>query len=236
MADPQVDTTPEAAAPREPAALAPPGEDTAVGVEGERRAFAATDEAVGAVRHLSTVAAEATKQVAERSRQATLDVASSWRGAVEPFLAMQMEMNRWFDDQWRQAIGLGAFPALRAARPFAALSAAPMFGLPAADVKETETAYLICAELPGLTRDDVELQVRADLLLLRGQKAEEKETSGCAYRVSERLFGRFERRFPIPADVDRQAIGAAFRDGVLTVTLPKTPESAQPSAKIEIRP
>ena len=82
MADPQVDTAPEAAAPRARSAR-PPGEDTAVGVEGERRAFAATDEVVGVVRGLSTVAAEATKQVAERTRQATRDVASSWRGAVE---------------------------------------------------------------------------------------------------------------------------------------------------------
>jgi HSP20 family protein len=144
-------------------------------------------------------------------------------------------MHRWFDDLWRQATGLGAFPALRPARPFGALGAAPMLGLPPTDMKETPDAYVLSAELPGLNRDDVDIQMRGDLLLITGQKAEEKDDVGCAYRISERRFGRFDRSFPIPADVERNRIEAGFRDGVLTVTLPKTAAAAQDRTRIEIK-
>ena len=209
----------------------------------EQRSFAAgdgapngaADEAVGAARHLSELAAHATREAAERGRQAANEVATSWRGAFVPFFAMQMEMHRWFDDLWRQSTGLGAFPALRPARPFGALGAAPMLGLPPTDVKETQDAYVLSAELPGLTRDDVDIQMRGDLLLITGQKAEEKDDVGCAYRISERRFGRFDRSFPIPADVERNRIAAGFRDGVLTVTLPKAAAAAQDRTKIEIK-
>ena len=76
--------------------------------------------------------------------------------------------------------------------------------------------------------------MRGDLLLISGQKAEEKEDASCAYRISERRFGRFERGFPVPADVDRNRIAASFRDGVLTVTLPKNAAAMQDRNKIEI--
>jgi HSP20 family protein len=241
MADPQ--TTPDskggATKPREGLSpVAPAGRRP----NAEERSFAAGDggprsgahEAVEAARDLSGLAAHATREAAERGRQAASEVATSWRGAFVPFLAMQLEMNRWFDDLWRQATGLGAFPALRTARPFGALGAAPMLGLPPMDVKETQDAYVLYTELPGLTRDDVDLQTRGDLLLISGHKAEEKEDGGCAYRLSERRFGRFDRSFPIPADADRNRIAAGFRDGVLTVTLPKTRAAAEDRTRIEI--
>lgn len=202
---------------------------------GEGAPSAAADEAVGTARDLSELAAHATREAAERGRQAASEVATSWRGAFVPFFAMQMEMHRWFDDLWRQATGLGAFPALRPARTFGALGAAPMLGLPPIDVKETQDAYLLSVELPGLTRDDVDIQMQGDLLLVTGHKAEEKDDVGCAYRISERRFGRFDRSFPIPPDVDRNRIEAGFRDGVLTVTLPKTAVAAQDRTKVEIK-
>ena len=195
----------------------------------------AADEAVGAARDLSELAAHATREAAERGRQAANEVATSWRGAFAPVFAMQLEMHRWFDDLWRQAAGVGAFPALRPARPFGALGAAPMFGLPPTDMKETPDAYVLSAELPGLTRDDVDIQMRGDLLFVTGQKAEAKDDAGCAYRISERRFGRFDRSFPIPADVERSRIAAGFRDGVLTVTLPKTAAAAEDRTRIEIK-
>jgi HSP20 family protein len=241
MADPQ--TTPDsrgaATKPREGQST---GAATGPRPGAEERSFAAGDgaprgaghEAVEAARDLSELAAHATREAAERGRQAANEVASSWRGAFGPFMAMQLEMNRWFDDLWRQATGLGAFPALRPARPFGVVGAAPMLGLPPMDVKETQDAYVLRAELPGLTRGDVDLQARGDLLLISGHKSEEKEDGGCAYRLSERRFGRFDRSFPIPADVERSRIAASFRDGVLTVTLPKSAAAVQDRTNIEI--
>ncbi|MGC1304803.1 MAG: Hsp20/alpha crystallin family protein, partial [Caulobacteraceae bacterium] len=135
---------------------------------------------------------------------------------------------------WGQA-GAESFSGLRPARPFAAWSMAPLLGLPPADVKETQDAYKLCIELPGLTRADIDLQMRGDMLVVSGQKAEDRDDASAAYRVSERRFGRFERRFPIPPEVKREGIDAAFRDGVLTITLPKSAEAAREQNRIEIK-
>jgi HSP20 family protein len=200
-----------------------------------RAAGARAGDAAEAAGRVSQAAAGATREAGERGRDAIRESAESWRGAAEPFLSMQSELNHWFDDLWRQATGMGMLPSLRPSRPFAALSPAPMFGLPAVDLKETDEAYKICAELPGLKPDDIELEIKGDALVLTGHKAEEKDDHRAAYRISERRFGRFERRFPLPPDIDRERIEAAFNDGVLTVTLPRQ-ASGEPSAnRIQIR-
>ena len=217
------------------------GESSSLG-GAQERSFAASEaapqgarEAVGAAKEFSSMAARATREVGEQSRQATREAATSWQGAVEPFLGLHMEMSRWFDDLWRQAAGFGMAPALRTARPFAGLSAAPMFGLPPADLKETDKAYLLCLEVPGMTRDDIEIQIRGEALQVCGQKTQERDDASAAYRLSERRFGRFDRSFPIPPDVARDHIEAAVREGVLTVTLPKTSDAERSRTRIEIK-
>lgn len=216
---------------KEPGQAAPSSDAaTAVRTAGTRAGDAA--EAAGQV---SQAAAGATREAGERGRNALRESAESWRGAAEPFLSMQSELNHWFDDLWRQATGMGMLPSLRPSRPFAALSAAPMFGLPAVDLKETGEAYKICAELPGLKPEDIELEIKGDALLLTGHKSEEKDDHRAAYRISERRFGRFERRFPLPPDVDRERIEAAFQDGVLTVTLPRELSAERSGNRIQIR-
>ena len=198
-------------------------------VQGEARSFAQNG---GEMAHQ---AAETGRHLAETGRRAGREVADSWRASMEPFTAMQMEMNRWFDDAFRNVTGFGLFPALRAARPFAAQGAAPLFGLPATDIKETDKAYLLDVELPGLTREDVDLSIEGDMLSICGHKAETRDDAGAAYRISERRFGRFERGFPLPADVERDKIAAEFRDGVLKITLPRNAEAAPHKSKIEIK-
>jgi len=208
----------------------PPDAATAVRTAGIRAGDAA--EAAGQV---SRAAAGATREAGERGRNALRESAESWRGAAEPFLSMQSELNHWFDDLWRQATGLGMLPALRPSRPFAALSPASMFGLPAVDLKETDEAYKLCAELPGLRPADIELEIKGEALVLTGHKSEEKDDHRAAYRISERRFGRFERRFPLPPDVDLSKIEADFRDGVLTVTLPRQVSAERAGSRIQIR-
>ncbi|HEY3948468.1 Hsp20/alpha crystallin family protein [Phenylobacterium sp.] len=198
-------------------------------VQGEARSF---QQNGGDLAH---DAAETGRQMAETGRRAGREVAESWRASMEPFTAMQMEMNRWFDDTFRQLAGFGLFPSLRAARPFAMAGAAPLFGQPAADIKETDKAYLLDVELPGLTRDDVEIAIQGDVLSISGHKAEVRDDATAAYRISERRFGRFERAFPIPPDVERNRIEAAFRDGVLKITLPRDTQAGPPKSRIEIK-
>ena len=203
---------------------------TAVRTAGSRAGDAA--EAAG---HVSQAAAGATREAGERGRNAIRESAESWRGAAEPFLSMQSELNHWFDDLWRQATGMGMLPSLRPSRPFASLSTGPMFGQPAVDLKETDEAYKICAELPGLRPEDIELEIKGDALVLTGHKNEEKDDHRATYRISERRFGRFERRFPLPPDVDRARIEADFREGVLTVILPRETSAQRSGSRIQIR-
>jgi HSP20 family protein len=213
-------------------------------VEGERRSFDDGAESARrldqttseAVRDMARVGSDANRQIAETSRRAGQDIAEQWRSSVQPLTAMQMDMNRWFDDLWRFATGFSAFPTPASSRPFGgALGAASLFGLPAADVKEAKDAYTLAIELPGLSREDLDLSVHGDSVVVCGHKAEESEDATAAYRINERRFGRFERTFPLPSDVDRGRIEARYQDGVLKVRLPKSERAASPRSKVEIR-
>ena len=222
---------------RSPAAAA--AEATSV-LKGEARSFVengarAHHEATGAVRDLSQTAAEASRAASVRSREVARDVAGNWRDMTQSMLAMQMDFNRWFDDLWRHSGDFGLFPTLQRARPFATFGVGPAFGQPPVDLKETKDAYRLCVELPGLKREDIDLEIQGETLALSGHKAEEKADAGAAYRVSERRFGRFERRFPLPPGIERGKIEASFRDGVLSVTLPKSGEAVQAAEKVQIQ-
>jgi len=175
---------------------------------------------------------ESSRQMAEQGRRAGRQVADAWRHAVDPWLSMQYDMSQWFDDMFRQTFGFRAAPS---AHPMGRLNAANLFGLPPVDLKETDHAHLLAVELPGLGRDDVDLSIRGDALVVSGHKTEDSEDTSTTYRVSERRYGRFERTFPLPPDVERIKIVAQFRDGVLKITLPKRPEAAPARSRIEIK-
>ena len=104
---------------------------------------------------------------------------------------------------------------------------------PAVDVRETTTRYEISAELPGLTKDDVEITFDNGVLTFKGERQSEFETNeeGNFHRL-ERRYGSFSRTFVLPAEVDTEGVQANFKHGVLTISLPKA-ERAK-SHKIEI--
>jgi HSP20 family protein len=183
---------------------------------------------------IAEAAGRGASRVAEAGRTAGQGAVETWRRTFDPFLALQLEMNRWFDDLWRQAVGFRA-PAAQMLRPFGQLGGHGLFAMPPADLQDTDHAHLLAIELPGLTRDDVDISLDGDMLTVCGHKAEETENASATYRMSERRFGRFERSFPVPPDVDRAKISAQFRDGVLRVTLPKNPAAAPRRSRIEIQ-
>ena len=209
-------------------------------VESERRTFDAADAmarntseaATGAAQGMARQAAATTRDIAETNRRASREIADQWRASLEPFAAAQMDMNRWFDEMWRVATGFAGFPAMRGLRPFGGAS---VFGMPPIDVKEGASAYRLSVELPGLTREDIDLNVEGGALVIRAHKVEEKEDPSATHRISERHYGRIERSFPLPSDVETGRIEAAYKDGVLKITLPKTAERERPGSKIEIR-
>ncbi len=179
--------------------------------------------------------ADGARAVAETSRRAGRDAAELMRQTFDPLMAVQLDMQRWVDDLWRQTFGFRASQGLHAMRPFGAMGAAGLFGMPPADLQETDQAHILALELPGLNKDDVDIAIDGDLITVSGHKAEETQDASAAFRVSERRFGRFERSFPLPPDVDRQAIEAQFRDGVLKIVLPRDQAVSNRRAKIAIR-
>lgn len=93
---------------------------------------------------------------------------------------------------------------------------------PAVELRETEAEYLIRAELPGVQREDIELKLEEDQFILRGSKAQHEEHAEAKLHRSETVFGSFERRFRLPHEIEVDAAEASFRDGVLSVKLPKS--------------
>lgn len=151
-----------------------------------------------------------------------------------PFEAHQHDMDRLIDD-----LGGGTWPLL--ARPPTGLEprwyGGARFAMsnPAIDVTESDTAYEIAAELPGMDEKNVDVTLANGVLTIKGEKKEEREEKKKDYYLSERSFGSFERSFRLPDSVDTAKIDAAFKNGILNITLPKTPEAKQSEKKIIVK-
>lgn len=98
-------------------------------------------------------------------------------------------------------------------------------GFPALDISQNEKQIEVCAELPGVREEDIELHIEDGVLSLSGEKKSSRKDEESGY--SERSYGRFERRVSLPANVDEDACQASFTDGVLTITIPKSEEKAR---------
>jgi len=105
--------------------------------------------------------------------------------------------------------------------------------VPAVDVSETDDNILVKAELPGMDSKDIDVSVQGDILVIKGDKKEEKETKEENYHRIERRRGTFARSIKIPVPVDAENISAKYDKGVLTVTLPKQEESK--AKQIEVK-
>ncbi len=131
-------------------------------------------------------------------------------------------MNRAFDEVFR------GFPA-------AARGAAAIGGFaPNLAVRETEQGLEIAAELPGMSEQDVELDLEGDLLTLSGEKKDERTQEGGGLHLTERSFGRFQRAFRLPYRPDPGQVRAEFDRGVLRITLPR-PQQERAGGRIQIQ-
>jgi HSP20 family protein len=98
---------------------------------------------------------------------------------------------------------------------------------PSVDIYETDDALVIKAELPSVSKDDVNVEVHQNTLTLRGQRKHEAEVKQDKYHRVERSYGTFQRSFVLPTMVDQEKVQATFKDGVLELHLPRL-ESAKP--------
>ena len=105
---------------------------------------------------------------------------------------------------------------------------------PAVDIHETAAEIVVQAELPGMDQKDIELNLENNVLTLRGNRQFEKEAKNENYHRIERAYGVFSRSFSIPAVVDEAKIRAEYKNGVLTIALPKTQKAKAKQIKIEV--
>jgi HSP20 family protein len=167
-----------------------------------------------------------TSKMPAKAETSQSSVPEIWR----PFENLRREMDRLFDDfgaglwhsPFRRALDLGSFRRSE-------------LTVPAVDVSETDKAYEITAELPGMDEKSVEVKLANGMLTIKGEKQDEKEEKKQDYYMRERTFGSFQRSFQVPADVDTDKIEAGFKKGVLTVTLPKSAEAQKSEKKIAVK-
>lgn len=147
----------------------------------------------------------------------------------DPFTALRKQM----DDLFESFLVPSALapPTTGNGMPFA----------PRVDVSETDRELKVCADLPGLEDKDVEVKLTGNQLTIRGEKrAEHEEKEGeegkdrYFHRI-ERSYGSFQRSIMVPFDVDAEKVEASFKNGVLTVTLPKPAQLQQQAKKIEVK-
>ncbi|MGM0545428.1 MAG: Hsp20/alpha crystallin family protein [Bacteroidota bacterium] len=143
------------------------------------------------------------------------------RPSVEPINNLRREMDRIFNDlipfSWRlddSEMGLRSWA-------------------PRTDMMETDNEYMIEVDLPGMSKQDITLNVQDNILSIQGERKHETEEEHNGYLRRERSFGSFERKFSLPASVKEDKIKATFKDGVLTVHIPKAEKSKRQSVKID---
>ncbi len=108
------------------------------------------------------------------------------------------------------------------------------FWAPAINVEETENEFIVKAELPGLKKEDIKLSITEDGLTISGERKFEKEEKGKTYHRIEMNYGRFERSVRFPVEVTPDKAKASYKDGILTITVPKSEKSKVKEIEIEI--
>ncbi|MBI2719725.1 MAG: Hsp20/alpha crystallin family protein [Rhizobiales bacterium] len=167
---------------------------------------------------------------AEKSEGGRESAPQSWR----PLETLHRQVDQIFDAFQRD------FRPASFHQPFFGLG--PLLGRdmgwgaePAVDIIESDKAYQVTADLPGMDEKNIEVKLANGALMIKGEKQEEREEKKKNHYLQERRFGSFERRFRLPDGIDAEKIEASFKKGVLTVTLPKTPEAQKAVKKIAVK-
>ncbi len=106
---------------------------------------------------------------------------------------------------------------------------------PAVDIAEQNDAYVVTVELPGVEKDDIKVTLENNMLTIRGEKKMEKKINKDDYHRIERCYGSFNRSFTLPTTVKSDKIDATYKDGVLTITLPKAEEAKAKQIDVKVK-
>ena len=152
----------------------------------------------------------------------------SLAGRSDPFAVLHREIDDLFDQfsngflddfRWPGAGKGTGVPAMRE---------------PSIDFTETDDSYQLSADLPGVEEKDLDVAVDGDMLTIRAEHSQKEEKKEKDYHIMERRSGSYQRAIPLPADIDPENIKAKFKNGVLSLSLPKNPELASKKRAIEI--
>ena len=142
----------------------------------------------------------------------------------DPFREMsslQERMNRLMSD-------------FRTRSPFGEEEMAQGAWIPAVDIYETKESIVLNVELPGVTKEDIALEVKDSTLTIKGEKKLEKNVKEENFHRMERSYGSFTRAFTLPSTVQQDKVKAKFRDGILEIMLPKAEEAKPKQIKVDV--
>ena len=150
--------------------------------------------------------------------------------AHDPIMQLHREMDRLFEDAFR---GFGLGPLGREGLPTPVATGGLL--RPSVDITAGEKEYTITVEVPGVAENDVKVEISGDTMTIGGEKKQEKEEKEKDYYRMERTYGSFQRVLSLPDDADADGVAANFKNGVLTITVPRRPTSDKDVKQIEIK-
>ncbi len=163
------------------------------------------------------------------SDTATAVQVNSRNTPAHPLVSMHRELDRMFDTFMSDS----RFPSLPDNFGFRSPTVRGLLK-PSVDISENKDSYTIRAEIPGVDREEIKLQVEGDTLIVSGEKKQEKESNEGGYHCVERSYGTFRRVLSLPEDADANKVSAKFKNGVLTLTVPRSGEAKKSLKNIEI--
>jgi len=135
--------------------------------------------------------------------------------------ALQERMNRLFSNY-------------RSASPYREEEISQSPWVPPVDIYETDDSLVFKAELPGVTKEDITVEVKDNTLTLKGEKKFGKEAKEESYHRVERAYGTFQRAFTLPGPMEQDKVKAKFKDGILEIVLPKAEKVKPKQIKVEV--
>jgi HSP20 family protein len=142
----------------------------------------------------------------DNTQEETMRALTPWKGMDTLRQEMDRVFDRFFEPRWEEFETAGEWA-------------------PKVDISETKDAVVVKAEIPGVEQKDINVSLQDQVLTIKGEKHQEKEEKDEKYHRVERSWGAFTRAFRMPAAVAGDKVSATFKDGTLTVTLPKAPEA-----------
>lgn len=151
---------------------------------------------------------------------------------AQPLGSLRDQIDRLFEDFGRGFPGFGR--PFGAIEPFRGFEFQDSIKLPAVDVVEQDGRYVIKAEMPGITEDDIDVELAEGVLTVKGEKRHEHEEEKDNVHIAERQYGSFKRSFRLPADAQPEDISAACKDGVVEIVIPRARAPEPETRKIAI--